>query len=28
VHSWRPGPEQTGINGRDIAMYGAVAKKP
>lgn len=28
VHSWRPGPEQNGIDGRDIAMYGAVARKP
>lgn len=28
VHSWRPGPEQNGVDGRDIAMYGAVARKP
>ncbi|MBQ0826031.1 SAM-dependent methyltransferase [Streptomyces tagetis] len=28
VHLWRPGPEQEGIDGRDIAMYGAVAMKP
>ncbi|MCW5251347.1 MULTISPECIES: SAM-dependent methyltransferase [unclassified Streptomyces] len=28
VHLWRPGPEQDGIDGRDIAMYGAVARKP
>lgn len=28
VHSWRPGPEQNGIDGSDIAMYGAVARKP
>ncbi|MFE9365280.1 SAM-dependent methyltransferase [Streptomyces sp. NPDC006978] len=28
VHTWRPGPEQNGIDGRDIAMYGAVARKP
>lgn len=28
VHLWRPGPEQEGIDGRDIAMYGAVARKP
>ncbi|MFD4577990.1 SAM-dependent methyltransferase [Streptomyces sp. NPDC058417] len=27
VHTWRPGPEQDGVDGRDIAMYGAVAKK-
>ncbi|MBL3805973.1 MULTISPECIES: SAM-dependent methyltransferase [Streptomyces] len=27
VHEWRPGPEQEGIEGRDIAMYGAVARK-
>ncbi|MCT6778952.1 SAM-dependent methyltransferase [Streptomyces rubiginosohelvolus] len=28
VHAWHPGPEQDGIDGRDIAMYGAVARKP
>ncbi|WP_069742199.1 SAM-dependent methyltransferase [Streptomyces sp. EN23] len=28
VHTWHPGPEQDGIDGRDIAMYGAVARKP
>lgn len=28
VHLWRPGPEQDGIDGSDIAMYGAVARKP
>ncbi|CAM5242912.1 SAM-dependent methyltransferase [Streptomyces californicus] len=28
VHTWRPGPEQDGVDGRDIAMYGAVARKP
>lgn len=28
VHAWRPGPEQDGVDGRDIAMYGAVARKP
>ncbi|MFE8018311.1 SAM-dependent methyltransferase [Streptomyces antibioticus] len=27
VHTWRPGPEQDGVDGRDIAMYGAVARK-
>jgi hypothetical protein len=27
VHTWRPGPEQEGVEGRDIAMYGAVARK-
>ncbi|WP_121843415.1 SAM-dependent methyltransferase [Streptomyces sp. S5] len=28
VHTWRPGPEQSDVDGRDIAMYGAVARKP
>jgi hypothetical protein len=28
VHKWRPGPEQDGVEDRDIAMYGAVARKP
>ncbi|GAA3726161.1 SAM-dependent methyltransferase [Streptomyces tremellae] len=28
VHTWRPGPEQAAIDDRDIAMYGAVARKP
>ncbi|MFE4606941.1 SAM-dependent methyltransferase [Streptomyces niveus] len=28
VHTWHPGPEQAGVDGRDIAMYGAVARKP
>ncbi|MFH8883371.1 SAM-dependent methyltransferase [Streptomyces californicus] len=28
VHTWRPGPEQDGVDGTDIAMYGAVARKP
>lgn len=28
VHAWRPGPEQDGVDGGDIAMYGAVARKP
>ncbi|MFJ4965354.1 S-adenosyl methyltransferase [Streptomyces sp. ADI96-02] len=27
VHRWRPGPEQSGIDDRAIAMYGAVARK-
>ncbi|MFF7552903.1 SAM-dependent methyltransferase [Streptomyces olivaceus] len=28
AHAWRPGPEQDGVDGRDVAMYGAVARKP
>lgn len=28
VHLWRPGPKQQDVDGRDIAMYGAVARKP
>ncbi|MBM7170384.1 SAM-dependent methyltransferase [Streptomyces sp. G44] len=28
VHKWRPGPEQSGVDDRAIAMYGAVARKP
>ncbi|MFJ3278448.1 SAM-dependent methyltransferase [Streptomyces halstedii] len=27
VHTWRPGSEQDGVDGRAIAMYGAVARK-
>jgi SAM-dependent methyltransferase len=28
VHKWHPGPETTPISEADIAMYGAVARKP
>ncbi|MFJ6570364.1 SAM-dependent methyltransferase [Streptomyces sp. NPDC091292] len=27
VHTWRPGPEQDGVDDAAIAMYGAVARK-
>ncbi|MEU3603513.1 SAM-dependent methyltransferase [Streptomyces sp. NPDC006798] len=28
VHRWRPGPDQEGIAPEQVAMYGAVARKP
>ncbi|WP_330172560.1 SAM-dependent methyltransferase [Streptomyces sp. NBC_01498] len=28
VHTWRPEAAQRGVRGSDIAMYGAVARKP
>ncbi|MFD5698089.1 SAM-dependent methyltransferase [Streptomyces lasiicapitis] len=28
VHKWRPGAGQLAVDDRDIAMYGAVARKP
>ncbi|MFI6284644.1 SAM-dependent methyltransferase [Streptomyces sp. NPDC051018] len=28
VHHWRPSPDQESLDDRDIAMYGAVARRP